>query len=156
MTRIMGDKHAHPGRVQTTLMETQQNSSHHRRQSPDRRHLHPEHDAAGQYQCENNDDPNCRQIEIPWVDINYRDSSFDPRSHTGNERGYGPLRRISRPPERLVDSASYPKVQFVAVHHDTDAGTARCELADIDERNRRHGCDGRDMQLDWNSTHHSL
>ena len=39
-------------------------------------------DAAGQHQCENNDDPNCRQIEIPWADINYRDSSFDPRSYT--------------------------------------------------------------------------
>ena len=93
-------------------------------------------DAAGQYQCENNDDPNCRQIEIPWVDINYRDSSFDPRSYTLAMNGdRDPYDAIADPPERLVDSSSYPKVHWwLYIDHDVDAGSARCELADKDGR----------------------
>lgn len=91
-------------------------------------------DAAGQYQCENNDDPNCRQIEIPWVDINYRDSSFDPRSYTLAMNGdKDPYDAIADPPERLVDSNSYPKVHWwLYIDHDVDARSARCELADVD------------------------
>ena len=116
-------------------METQQNSfpiTVVRAQTDDTYTLSA--DAAGQYQCENNDDPNCRQIEIPWVDINYRDSSFDPRSYTLAMNGdMDPYDASADPPERLVDSASYPKVHWwLYIDHDTDAGTARCELADID------------------------
>ena len=93
-------------------------------------------DAAGQYQCENNDDPNCRQIEIPWVDINYRDSSFDPRSYTLAMNGErDPYDATADPPERLVDSSSYPKVHWwLYIDHDVDADSARCELADVDGR----------------------
>ncbi len=116
-------------------METQQNSfpiTVVRAQTDDTYTLSA--DAAGQYQCENNDDPNCRQIEIPWVDINYRDSSFDPRSYTLALNGdMDPYDASADPPERLVDSASYPKVHWwLYIDHDTDAGTAKCELADID------------------------
>ena len=88
-------------------------------------------DAAGQHQCENNDDSNCRQIEIPWVDINYRDSSFDPRSYTLALNGeMDPYDASVDPPERLVSSEFYPKVDWwLYIDHDIDAGTARCELA---------------------------
>ena len=93
-------------------------------------------DAAGQYQCENNDDPNCRQIEIPWADINYRDSSFDPRSYTLALNGdMDPYDASADPPERLVDSGFYPEVEWwMYIDKDVDSGTARCELADTEGR----------------------
>ena len=93
-------------------------------------------DAAGQYQCENNDDPNCRQIEIPWADINYRDSSFDPRSYTLALNGdMDPYDASADPPERLVDSEFYSEVEWwMYIDHDVDSGTASCELADVGGR----------------------
>ncbi len=118
-------------------METQQNSfpiTVVRAQTDDTYTLSA--DAAGQYQCENNDDPNCRQIEIPWADINYRDSSFDPRSYTLALNGdMDPYDASADPPERLVDSDFYPEVEWwMYIDKDVDSGTASCELADTGGR----------------------
>ena len=68
------------------------------------------------------------------MDINYRDSSFDPRSYTLAMNGdKDPYDAIADPPERLVDSNSYPKVHWwLYIDHDVDARSARCELADVD------------------------
>ena len=118
-------------------METQQNSfpiTVVRAQTDDTYTLSA--DAPGQYQCENNDDPNCRQIEIPWADINFRDSSFDPRSYTLALNGeMDPYDASADPPERLVPSELFPDVDWwLYIDHDIDTGTARCELADIGGR----------------------
>ena len=115
-------------------METQQNSfpiTVVRAQTDDPYTLSA--DAPGEFQCDNNPDPNCRQIEIPWVDINFRDSSFDPRAYTLAMNGArDPYDASADLPKRLVSSAAYPDVEWtISVDHDIDTGAGRCVLSDV-------------------------
>ena len=122
-------------------METQQNSFQIvvvRAQTDDVYSL--SQDAPGEYQCENNDNSNCRQIEIPWADINQGVTSFDPRSYTLAMNGdRDPLYDASADmPYRLVPSQNYndpenPVEWTMYIDHDTSTGLARCVLADKGE-----------------------
>lgn len=63
-------------------------------------------DAAGEFACDNNTDASCRQIEIPWVNLNSLNrASAAQRSYTLGLDG-DPSRLASQPdlPERLVNS----------------------------------------------------
>jgi uncharacterized membrane protein len=89
-------------------------------------------DSAGDLACEGNSDPNCRQIEIPWTNINsWGNSSDAERTFTLAMNGKrNPYDSAADLPERLVPSVSYPLVHWgMSIDHDPSTG-GMCLLAD--------------------------
>jgi len=90
-------------------------------------------DSAGGFACEGNTDPNCRQIEIPWTNINsWGNSSDAERTFTLAMNGKrNPYDSAADLPERLVPSVSYPLVHWgMSIDHDPSTGGGMCLLAD--------------------------
>ena len=97
-------------------------------------------DTPGNYQCVNNDDDRCREIRIPWVNINPSGST------NAAERAYslglnGKI--VAQPgggfqydastdlPERLVSSSAYKSTHWsLSIDHDTSTGSGQCVLLD--------------------------
>ena len=90
-------------------------------------------DSAGDLVCEGNTNPNCRQIEIPWTNINsWGNSSDAERVFTLGLNGErDPYDSAADLPNRKVISTKYPFSHW-AMHigHDTSSGQAMCILAD--------------------------
>jgi len=89
-------------------------------------------ETAGDFACEGSTDPNCRQIEIPWTNINPMGNSSDAeRTFTLAMNGHKyPYDSGADLPERLVPSASYPDVQWgMSIDHDPSTG-GMCMLID--------------------------
>jgi uncharacterized membrane protein len=89
-------------------------------------------DAAGDFACEGSTDPNCRQIEIPWTNINgMGNTEIVERVFTLAMNGHkDPYDSGPDLPERLVPSASYPDVHWgISIDHDGD-GVGMCMLID--------------------------
>jgi len=90
-------------------------------------------DTAGDFACEGNTDPNCRQIEIPWTNINsWGNSSDAERTFTLALNGQrDPYDSAADLPERLVPSISYPLVHWgMSIDHDPSTGAGMCLLVD--------------------------
>jgi len=90
-------------------------------------------DSAGDMACEGNADPNCRQIEIPWTNINsWGNSSDAERVFTLAMNGKrDPYDSAADLPERLVPSISYPLVHWgMSIDIDASSGQGMCLLAD--------------------------
>jgi len=90
-------------------------------------------DTAGDLACEGNTDPNCRQIEIPWTNINsWGNSSDAERVFTLAMNGKrNPYDSAADLPERLVPSISYPGVHWgMSIDYDSSTGQGMCLLVD--------------------------
>ena len=90
-------------------------------------------DTAGDLACEGNSNPNCRQIEIPWTNINsWGNSSDAERVFTLALNGKrDPYDSAADEPERLVPSISYPLVHWgFSIDYDSTNDQAMCILVD--------------------------
>ena len=97
-------------------------------------------DTPGNYQCVNNDDDRCREIRIPWVNINPSGSTnAAERAYTLGLNG----KIVAQPgggfqydastdlPERLVSSSAYKSTHWsLSIDHDTSTGFGQCVLLD--------------------------
>ena len=89
-------------------------------------------ETAGDFACEGSTDPNCRQIEIPWTNINPAGNASEAeRVFTLAMNGHkDPYDTGPDLPERLVASGLYPDVQWgISIDHDGD-GLGMCMLID--------------------------
>lgn len=92
-------------------------------------------DSAGEYACDGDQSDNCRQIEIPWTNINSWGSTFSQeRSYTLAMNGKkDPYDSAADLPERLVPSGNNPQTEWaMSIDHDTSNGMGMCQLADND------------------------
>ena len=90
-------------------------------------------DSAGDLGCVGNDDPNCRQIEIPWTNIPSSGNPSDSeRTFTLAMNGKrDPYDSGADLPERLVPSSVFSSVHWgMSIDHDTSTGQGMCLLAD--------------------------
>ena len=90
-------------------------------------------DSAGELACVGNTNPNCRQIEIPWTNINSVGSSSDAdRVFTLALNGKrDPYQDDTDPPFRMVSSQSFSKSHWgIGIDFDTSSGQSMCYLAD--------------------------
>ena len=92
-------------------------------------------DSAGEYACDGDQSPNCRQIEIPWTNINSWGSTFSQeRSYTLAMNGKkDPYDSAADLPYRMVPSGNNPKTEWgMSIDHDITSGIGKCQLADQD------------------------
>jgi len=90
-------------------------------------------DAPGEFACDGDQSPNCRQIEIPWTNINAGAAQFSQeRSYTLAMNGKkDPYDSAADLPERLVPSAFNPTVEWgMSIDHNPLTGQGMCLLAD--------------------------
>ena len=90
-------------------------------------------DSAGDLACVGNSDPNCRQIEIPWTNINsWGNSSDAERVFTLALNGQrDPYDSAADPPYRLVSSQAHENSHWgMRIDYDASADQAMCILAD--------------------------
>ena len=91
-------------------------------------------DSAGDMACVGNDNPGCRQIEIPWTNINSLGNSSDAErvftlAINGNMDPYDSAADL---PYRLVPSAAHPHSHWgMSIDHDTSNGQGMCLLSDL-------------------------
>jgi len=91
-------------------------------------------DSAGEYACDGDQTANCRQIEIPWTNVNSIGSTFSQeRSYTLAMNGkQSPYDSAADLPERLVTSGNNPKTEWgMVIDHDPNTGTGMCLLSDL-------------------------
>jgi len=90
-------------------------------------------DSAGDLACVNNSNENCRQIEIPWTNINSISGSSDAeRVFTLAINGKrDPYDSAADVPSRLVSSSVFPYSHWgMSIDHDTSSGLGMCSLED--------------------------
>ncbi len=90
-------------------------------------------DSAGNLACDGDQGPNCRQIEIPWTNINsWGTSSSQERAFTLAMNGKrDPYDSAADLPERLVISSHFPDTEWgMSIDMDPSTGVGMCLLAD--------------------------
>jgi uncharacterized membrane protein len=90
-------------------------------------------DSAGELACDGNQDPNCRQIAIPWTNVNsWGSPSPAERAYTLAMNGKrDPYDSAADLPERKVPSSFFSESEWgMSIDHDIDNGSGMCLLAD--------------------------
>ena len=90
-------------------------------------------DTPGELVCDGDASENCRQIEIPWVNINSVGSTFSQeKSYTLAMNGQlNPYDQAADLPERLVNSNFWPNTEWgMSIDYDPSSGLGMCILTD--------------------------